>query len=243
MIDLKTIKFINNDSKTYLNGSIWKTNKCGNCKIIGLLEKHKNYHLFLVQFEDGTLIKARNTNIKTGSIRNPYSKNVCGVACLGNADSNHPLYEHWKQMINRCYNPKHVSYKNYGDRNIKVCNRWLCFEYFLNDIVNYESYKKLYDGHSFQIDRKDNDKNYCFENCHIVSCKQNARNRRSNFYVDVYKNSQFIERGYITDISKKYNLARTTIHRRIDNKSIIDGIEFRISNKDGDSTLEKRRKN
>lgn len=232
--ELEEVKFINNNSKVYHNGSVWNTKKCGKCKIIGLLEKHKNYHVFLVQFEDGTLVKTRNTNLKTGSIKNPYYKSVCGVACLGNASSKHPLYEHWKQMINRCYNPEHVSYQNYGDRNIKVCDRWLCFEYYLEDIVNYENYELLLDGHSFQIDRKDNDKNYDYENCHVISCKQNSRNRRSNFYVDVYKNSEFVETGHITDIAEKYNLARVTIHRRIDNKSIIDGIEFKISDKVGD---------
>lgn len=228
--DISKCNLLENKSSIYYNGSIWETRKCGKCEIVGLLEKHNNYHVYIVKFDDGTLIKARHSNIKNGTVNNPYSKNICGVACSGRIKSvgNNFLYKHWQQMIYRCYDKKHISFKNYGARGIKVCNRWLCFEYFLNDITNMEGYEKLKNGHLYQIDRIDNNENYSLNNCHIVSCKDNSRNRRNNVFIKVKRNGVIEDIGHLIDISNKYNLSRTTIKRRIRNKSIINGLEFLI---------------
>lgn len=232
--DINDCIFLNNDSSVYYNGSIWDTRNCGQCEIIGLLEKHKGYHIFLVKFKDGTLVRARHTNIKNGTINNPYSKNICDVACTGRVEnvSKNFLYEHWKQIIYRCYDKTHIRYKDYGGRGIKVDNRWLCFEYFLNDIQLFDNYKILQNGRYYQIDRKDNNKNYSLENCKISTAKENSRNKRSNVFIKVFKNNTLIEIGYLTDISNKYNLARATIKRRIKSKSVVDGIEFQFATKE-----------
>ena len=34
------------------------------------------------------------------------------------------LYQVWVGMRARCNDPKHISYKNYGGKNIKVCPEW-----------------------------------------------------------------------------------------------------------------------
>jgi hypothetical protein len=45
------------------------------------------------------------------------------------------IYEAWRAMFARCYNPNHISYKNYGGRDIKVCIEWRkSFTKFLVDI-------------------------------------------------------------------------------------------------------------
>ena len=36
-----------------------------------------------------------------------------------------PEYNAYTQMKQRCYNIKHKRYKNYGERGIIVCDRWL----------------------------------------------------------------------------------------------------------------------
>ena len=33
-------------------------------------------------------------------------------------------YISWSCMIQRCYNKKNISYSNYGERNIIVCELW-----------------------------------------------------------------------------------------------------------------------
>lgn len=45
-----------------------------------------------------------------------------------------PEYTAWKNMINRCVKPCHTSYKFYGKRGIKVCNKWEHFQDFLADV-------------------------------------------------------------------------------------------------------------
>jgi hypothetical protein len=41
----------------------------------------------------------------------------------------------WRGMIERCENPKHIGFKYYGGRGIKVCARWrLSFKDFIADM-------------------------------------------------------------------------------------------------------------
>lgn len=36
----------------------------------------------------------------------------------------HPLFATWSGMMQRCYNPRHQAFKNYGGRGITVCEPW-----------------------------------------------------------------------------------------------------------------------
>lgn len=45
-----------------------------------------------------------------------------------------PTYNSWKAMMQRCYNPNHPRYADWGGRGIKVCDRWGRFENFLADM-------------------------------------------------------------------------------------------------------------
>lgn len=76
----------------------------------------------------------------------------------------------WKGMISRTSNPKNLAYKYYGGRGIKVCDRWKVFENFLLDM----GVKP--DGLS--LDRKDNDGDYCPENCKWSTSREQVINRR-----------------------------------------------------------------
>ena len=43
-------------------------------------------------------------------------------------------YQSWSHMIERCSNPMHIAWKNYGGAGIQVCARWLRFMDFLVDM-------------------------------------------------------------------------------------------------------------
>lgn len=80
-------------------------------------------------------------------------------------------YRCWRAFKNRCTNIKNVQYSDYGGRGIDICERWLTFENF------YEDMGACPDG--YQIDRIDNNKGYSKENCRWTTGKINSRNRRS----------------------------------------------------------------
>lgn len=81
-------------------------------------------------------------------------------------------YRIWSHIIGRCENKNDQSYPGYGGRGIKICERWrTSFENFLADMKCRPS-----DKHS--IERKDNDGNYCPENCKWGTASEQARNKR-----------------------------------------------------------------
>ena len=60
-------------------------------------------------------------------------------------------------MLRRCEYVKDKSYKNYGGRGIKVCERWHKFENFYADVGDKPA--------DMTLDRKNNDGDYKPTNC------------------------------------------------------------------------------
>lgn len=80
-------------------------------------------------------------------------------------------YRIWSGMKQRCNNPKNPHYSYYGERGIKVCDRWeSSFEAFLEDMG------AAPDG--LTIERKNNSFGYEPSNCVWASMAEQALNRR-----------------------------------------------------------------
>lgn len=86
---------------------------------------------------------------------------------------NHKLYAVHRSMIARCNNKNNKSYSRYGGRGIKVCDRWLNFIDFYNDMN--PTYQE-----GLTLERIDYNGDYCLENCKWETYLGQARNTRSN---------------------------------------------------------------
>lgn len=88
----------------------------------------------------------------------------------------HKLHWVWSAMKERCDNPNVGQYNNYGGRGIKVCEEW----YDLSKFHKWAIASGYEEGRKLSIDRIDNNKNYCPENCRWVDQKTQSRNKRNN---------------------------------------------------------------
>lgn len=94
-------------------------------------------------------------------------------------------YNSYRKMIERCYSPNDISYKNYGAIKISVDERWLNnFDNFISDMGMKPSV-----GHS--LDRIDSKGNYSKENCRWATRTEQNRNKKNNVVI-VYNGTSML---------------------------------------------------
>ena len=115
-----------------------------------------SYGVFECQY-CGKEFETKYAYIKNGDTKS------CG--CLRGGKPTHGLcsnkfYRTWYNMTQRCTNPNHKVYKDYGARGITVCAEWL-------DVSNFVAWAEETHPHTegYTLDRIDNDKGYSPENC------------------------------------------------------------------------------
>ena len=84
----------------------------------------------------------------------------------------HPFYACWYNMLQRCYNTSHVSFKHYGKRGITVCLEWHKFENF--HAAMFPTWTP-----GLELERSNNDKGYSPENCKWATRAEQCRNTRA----------------------------------------------------------------
>lgn len=90
------------------------------------------------------------------------------------------LYRELLGMKRRCYKKTDPAYPRYGGRGIGICDKWR------NSFEAFRSWA-LASGYAddLTIERVDNDKWYCPENCRWIPKSEQAKNRRMNITVTI----------------------------------------------------------
>lgn len=118
----------------------------------------------------GNTIERHSSAVKTGRTKSCGCLKRKTKSNLRHGMSRTPTYQSWLDMVSRCTNNTDPAYKNYGGRGIFVCDRWMSFDLFLEDMgVKPEG---------TMIERVNNDDGYHKENCTWADRKTQNRNKR-----------------------------------------------------------------
>jgi hypothetical protein len=92
------------------------------------------------------------------------------------------FYKVWASMLDRCYNPNHPAYKDYGGRGITVCERWHKFENFRDDMWEvYLEHIRIHGLRNTTFDRFPSVMgNYEPSNCRWATWAEQQGNRRDS---------------------------------------------------------------
>lgn len=117
------------------------------------------------------------------------------------------LYTIWKNMRERCNNPNHNDYTNYGGRGIKVCKEWDCdFSSFYN-WANHNGYRD-----ELSIDRINVNDGYHPNNCRWVTQKQQCNNTRRNINIE-FQNETHTMKEWSEILGINYGTIQSRIYR------------------------------
>jgi len=149
------------------------------------------------------------TTVRGYSLLNGYTKS-CG--CLNKERSRSaqfvhgmkgtPTYKSWADMKSRCLNKNIPTYKHYGGRGIIICDRWMTFENFYEDMGDRPN--------DLTLERVDNNKGYSPENCRWATRKEQNRNRRNNVMIKYNGKEQCMK-----DWAEELGINRCTLGYRL----------------------------
>jgi len=87
-------------------------------------------------------------------------------------------------MKQRCNYRKSISYKNYGKRGIKICNDWLGYHNFKEDMYrSYCGHVEEYGERQTTLDRINNNGDYCKQNCRWATFQEQQNNTSRNKFI------------------------------------------------------------
>jgi hypothetical protein len=105
-------------------------------------------------------------------------------------------------MRSRCLNPKVPAYKDYGGRGITICQEWLTFYGFFEDMGEAPE--------GMELERIDNDGPYCKANCRWAPGIEQARNKRNNRWVEFEGKRQLL-----ADLERQFKIPYLVLYKRI----------------------------
>jgi hypothetical protein len=179
---------------------------------------------WLCECECGAIKEVAGASLRCGKTKSCGCLNVevYSTFFVTHGMNNTPTYKTWEGMIQRCTNPKSKRFPVYGGRGISICDRWLKFENFYEDMG--------LKPQKLTLDRIDNDGNYCKENCKWSTVKEQNNNTSRNHFITV----NGIKKN-ITQWESALGVGRGTIYSRI--KRGLSSEDAVMFGKDNDDSL------
>lgn len=110
-------------------------------------------------------------------------------------------YRAWRNMRQRCLNPKVPNYHRYGGRGIKICKEWDSFDRFLEDMG-------LKPSPDRSIERRNNNGDYEPSNCYWASRDDQENNKERSVRI-TYKGKTKTLTQWARELGLNYELVRT----------------------------------
>jgi hypothetical protein len=122
---------------------------------------------------------------------------------MGERNGSNRLYRIWRQMLQRCTNPRCKAFPRYGGAGIAVCAEWQGFDAF-------EAWS-LANGYALDltIDREDGKAGYSPGNCRWSTPAEQARNTRTNVMVIIDGHEMCL-----AEAARMAGLRIRTVHQR-----------------------------
>ncbi len=112
----------------------------------------------------------------------------------------------WKSMKQRCLNPKSEVYKYYGAKGITVCDKWIKWEGFNEDMGPRPEPKAQY-----SLDRIDSTKGYGKDNCRWATKTEQSSNTSRNRLIEYNGESRTL-----FQLARDYKINPKTLAHRLD---------------------------
>lgn len=148
----------------------------------------------------GNMIEVKACDLKDGHTIS------CGCSHIKHGYANKErLYDTWKNMKRRCYDPKNKRYEQYGGRGIIVCKEWL------DNYMNFRNWA-MSNGYNdnLTIDRINVNGNYEPNNCRWATMSEQQNNVTRNRILK-YKG----EEKTMSEWAKAYNIPYSKFNKRI----------------------------
>ena len=147
------------------------------CSVVG---RHRNgQRLWNCLCDCGKYVTVASWNLTSGGTRSCGCIRKRGVRIMN-------LAEHmaWRQAIARCTRRTHHAWELYGGRGIKVCERWLGKQGFVNFLADMGTRPEGRNGKraAYSLDRIDSNKDYEPSNCRWGTWKQQSESRRERLH-------------------------------------------------------------
>lgn len=169
-------------------GKEYESRNCGKFKVLSKSKYRKSSKAYYdIEFLfTGYKTSTRYDTVETGQVYDPFYPNIHGVGYIGapiGSDIDLSMRSRWSGMLDRCYNPQCKYYYRYGGAGITVCERWLCYVNYVEDVKLLPGYQDMIDNPhiKYHLDKDilqqgvpTNQKVYSPETCMWVPAAENS---------------------------------------------------------------------